>query len=396
MKNKSKLLLILSMSFLCFQIGIAQGCLPQGIDGTFESCLNVAGTTDFNHNVTCGGWQNGFGSADTWANSPSSPFGSFLNSNLNLSPDGGVYAGAIWTANSQESFFATITNLTVGENYTITFYQAPATNKTQEIPTSLRWKVTFGSQTQFSPDRFIEDIPQWTQVNLSFVANNPTQELSFVPALGSSTLNTGYSHMYMVIDGISIQGPDCGTVTEPQACECSSFSPIGNRKYVLSTWVREEITNFTPNTPEELLETQPISYTYPKVAVNFYDQSDNPIGSAQVFGTTGKIIEGWQRIVGEFVVPSGAVDISIDLINNNPDSNVKSFFDDVRVHPYHGNMKSFVYDNQNYRLMAELDENNYATYYEYDQEGGLVRVKKETERGVMTIQETRSGTTISN
>ncbi len=55
-------------------------------------------------------------------------------------------------------------------------------------------------------------------------------------------------------------------------------------------------------------------------------------------------------------------------------------------------MKSFVYDEATQRLMAELDENNYATFYEYDQEGGLIRVKKETERGVYTIQETRSNT----
>ena len=41
--------------------------------------------------------------------------------------------------------------------------------------------------------------------------------------------------------------------------------------------------------------------------------------------------------------------------------------------------------------MAELDENNYSTFYEYDNEGGLIRVKKETEKGVYTIQETRSG-----
>jgi hypothetical protein len=40
--------------------------------------------------------------------------------------------------------------------------------------------------------------------------------------------------------------------------------------------------------------------------------------------------------------------------------------------------------------MAELDENNFATFYEYDDEGSLVRVKKETERGIMTIKENRS------
>ena len=41
--------------------------------------------------------------------------------------------------------------------------------------------------------------------------------------------------------------------------------------------------------------------------------------------------------------------------------------------------------------MSELDENNYATFYEYDDDGSLVRVKKETERGVKTIKETRTG-----
>jgi hypothetical protein len=42
--------------------------------------------------------------------------------------------------------------------------------------------------------------------------------------------------------------------------------------------------------------------------------------------------------------------------------------------------------------MAELDERNYATYYEYNEEGQLMRIKKETEKGVMTIQETKQNT----
>jgi hypothetical protein len=41
--------------------------------------------------------------------------------------------------------------------------------------------------------------------------------------------------------------------------------------------------------------------------------------------------------------------------------------------------------------MAELDENNFATFYEYDDEGILIRVKKETEKGTMTIRESRTG-----
>ena len=53
-------------------------------------------------------------------------------------------------------------------------------------------------------------------------------------------------------------------------------------------------------------------------------------------------------------------------------------------------MKSFVYNPANIRLMAELDENNYASFYEYDDDGTLIRVKKETIKGIKTIQETRS------
>ncbi|WP_299311241.1 leucine-rich repeat domain-containing protein [uncultured Aquimarina sp.] len=112
-----------------------------------------------------------------------------------------------------------------------------------------------------------------------------------------------------------------------------------------------------------------------------------------MFEPSGAIIDGWQRISADFTIPFEAINMTISLENkiqaNAPEINV--YFDDIRVHPFEGNMKTFVYDPITQRLQAELDENNYATFYEYDQEGGLIRVKKETERGVFTIQETRSG-----
>lgn len=52
-------------------------------------------------------------------------------------------------------------------------------------------------------------------------------------------------------------------------------------------------------------------------------------------------------------------------------------------------MKSYVYDPISLKITAVLDENNYATFYEYDQEGTLIRTKKETERGIVTISENR-------
>lgn len=159
-----------------------------------------------------------------------------------------------------------------------------------------------------------------------------------------------------------------------QNCSNTSFAPLPGEKYVLSAWVKDDTTS------------QPDNYTG-KISIK-------NIGGATTenfpFSAKGPIIDGWQRIIGEFILQETTTSMEIQLISANNGANV-SYFDDIRVFPYNGNLKSFVYDPVTQRLMAELDENNYATLYEYDKEGGLVRVKKETERGIYTIQETRSG-----
>jgi len=102
---------------------------------------------------------------------------------------------------------------------------------------------------------------------------------------------------------------------------------------------------------------------------------------------TGTIIEGWQKIEGEFTVPADASTAEIRFINTN---NAPMYVDDIRIHPFNANMKSYVYDPRTLRLSAELDENNYASFYEYDEEGQLIRAKKETIQGIKTIKETRN------
>lgn len=64
-----------------------------------------------------------------------------------------------------------------------------------------------------------------------------------------------------------------------------------------------------------------------------------------------------------------------------------AYFDDVRLHRNTGVMKSFVYDQKDYRLIAILDEQNFASLFYYDEEGNLTLTKKETERGRKTISE---------
>jgi|SRR5690554_548907 len=163
-------------------------------------------------------------------------------------------------------------------------------------------------------------------------------------------------------------------VTVEDTCEnCNSFKPIPGNRYWISAWVKEDVPQQVKTYDDAMLE------------ISFVGSGQPPLQ----FATTGDIIDDWQRIVSSFTVPLGTNDIEISLVNNG---NVAAYFDDIRVHPFNASMKSYVYDPETLWLTAELDDNNYATFYEYDKEGKLIRIKKETARGIMTIQESRSKT----
>jgi len=157
---------------------------------------------------------------------------------------------------------------------------------------------------------------------------------------------------------------------------------LKGKKMLLSAWVNENNANCKCST-----------YVNNSITVLF---SSGVMGSSATLTLypTGNIIEGWQRYESIINVPATATALQLSLNNlttspsHGPDLPV--YFDDIRIEPFNANLKSFVYNSSNLRLMAELDENNYATFYEYDDDGTLTRVKKETERGIQTITETRS------
>lgn len=182
--------------------------------------------------------------------------------------------------------------------------------------------------------------------------------------------------------GNVLEGEKIGTseLTAPMSiqdqitCEdCEKFSPTPGERYWMSAWVNVD-------------ETDPVK-TYSDVSIQLMAFGEE---TAVVTGTpTGEIIDGWQRIVVDFTMPELTEYFRVRL-NAHPTFN--TYFDDIRIHPYNGSMKSYVYDGETFWLTSELDDNNYATFYEYDEEGGLVRIKKETSQGIVTIQETRSNT----
>ena len=162
------------------------------------------------------------------------------------------------------------------------------------------------------------------------------------------------------------------TYTKPMYAVDSMINPGFSipvaKKMLFSAWVRES-------------DTQAPVYSHNEVQLDFGS------GNSFTFKPRGPVIEGWQRYEGFFEAPPTATTMDLKLINNS-DSII--YFDDIRIHPFNANMQTYVYDPVNLRLTAQLDANNYASFYEYDEEGTLIRTKVETREGVKTVTETRS------
>lgn len=171
-----------------------------------------------------------------------------------------------------------------------------------------------------------------------------------------------------------------GTPGCPYTLECKdcigNFAPVtfeGNKRFVMSYWVKQA-------TPAG--QAPPLNYPNANITVSI---NNTTLVLSNVHQS--EIIEGWQRVEAEFTITGGTNGVITVSLNNSGTQN--AFFDDLRIQPFNSSMKTYVYHTGNLRYTAALDENNYATFYEYDAEGSLVRVKKETERGIMTIQESR-------
>lgn len=116
--------------------------------------------------------------------------------------------------------------------------------------------------------------------------------------------------------------------------------------------------------------------------INVSGNEINYVQSSMGVKAISPIIEGWQLVEKEMQISTNANSIDLELPAG-------FYIDDLRIYPFESQMKSYVYNSINQRLIASLDENNFATFFEYDEEGNLVRTKKETERGIITLSENR-------
>lgn len=171
--------------------------------------------------------------------------------------------------------------------------------------------------------------------------------------------------------------------TTPGSIPLKTLNLETGKEYVFSCWISREFMHagqptqlkinnvMVPNTPDGFIPA-----------------------SGDIVDVNGK---PWQRVEYIFTAVAGENTINYDIGEINTYNEFGAvpvspglYIDDIRIHPLEAEMESFVYDPTTYRLLATLDRNNYATYYQYDHEGRLTIVKKETEKGVKTLQESQS------
>jgi hypothetical protein len=188
-------------------------------NGGFEQTTNGAGQLGFNTTAT--GWTTtGYnflfpsGTAD-------SPGATGKDGNLQLwgpnngsanglpasSPDGGNYVAADG-AFEVVAISQTLSGLTVGNTYVVSFYWAGAQQSTFNGITTEAWQVSFGGETQTTAivTNDSHGFTGWMSQTFTFIADNTNDVLSFL-ALGTPTGEPPFS----LLDGVSVV-PEPGSI----------------------------------------------------------------------------------------------------------------------------------------------------------------------------------------
>jgi hypothetical protein len=125
------------------------------------------------------------------------------------SPAGGNFVQSDSTPGLSLPITQTISGLTVGQSYNLSFYQAAGQELNATGATTDQWEVSLGSDTQYSAVMSLPSAGQyaWNQQTMSFTASSASELLSFV------AVGTGGVPPQIFLDGVDMES----SVPEPSA-----------------------------------------------------------------------------------------------------------------------------------------------------------------------------------
>lgn len=129
---------------------------------------------------------------------------------------------------------------------------------------------------------------------------------------------------------------------------------------------------------------------------NTQNYSASTVGNFKVIGQSGEwfLAECTIDYVQLQSIASSAILTNIELYFNYHQPSFAStlIIDDLLIQPMFAQINAHVYDTRDFKLLATLDDQHYATLYQYNASNQLIRHKKETDRGIKTIKEVQYNT----
>lgn len=159
-----------------------------------------------------------------------------------------------------------------------------------------------------------------------------------------------------------------------------NFSSLtGTKQYVFRAWIKFYNSNFYSIANQNFLNLRLLETTTAPSP-----QSLNFTNPLSLVAQTGDwfLVENTITLSATTTLNNFNLQISR---NNLPTIAGLIYIDDAVFYPVESEPKAFVYDQDDFKLLSTLDNQNFAEIYKYDDEGNLTQKVKETIRGLKTL-----------